>query len=111
MIVFRLRLEAARALLDDGDDATSYFSRRHDGFEAETMPTVYRLVGPDGGAIGDADSVDGIVEIATKAAPGRYRIEQILDAPGPAGELTRDWGALIKTRRGRVKLDLPPWFD
>jgi hypothetical protein len=75
------------------------------------MPTLYRLVGPDAGTIGDADSVDGIVEIATKVPPGRYRIDQVIEAPGRAGAVSRAWGNLIKTRDGRVKLDLPPWFD
>jgi hypothetical protein len=75
------------------------------------MPSVYRLIAPDGGTIGDADSVDGIVEIATKVAPGRYRIDQVHEDPGPTGELSRAWGNLIKTRGGRVKLDVPPWSD
>ena len=75
------------------------------------MPTVYRLVAPDGGAIGDADSVDGIIEIAKKVAPGRYRIEQVNVESGPAPEVSRAWGNLIKTPTSQVELEVPPWLD
>jgi hypothetical protein len=110
-LVFYFQFPRDGALLIEEDPARSEFDRRSGCSEAETMPTVYRLVAPDGGAIGDADSVDGIVEIATKVAPGRYRIDQVKEDPGTAGGLSRAWGNLIKTPTGRVKLDVPPWLD
>lgn len=35
------------------------------------MGAVYRVFSPDGNPIGDADSIDGVVEIARNAVPGR----------------------------------------
>ena len=65
------------------------------------MPTEYRLISPDGGAIGHADSIDGIVEIAKKVTPGRYRIEHVNADSEPAGEMSRVWGAHQDPQRPR----------
>jgi hypothetical protein len=71
----------------------------------------YRVFSPDGNPIGDADSMDGVVEIARNAVPGRYRIDRIAADPGLAVTTSRTWGAVIKSRKGRITLDVPPWID
>jgi hypothetical protein len=75
------------------------------------MSTVYRIVGGDGVAMGDADTIEGLVENAKNAPAGLYRIEQVRVGPNRPEETTRDWGELIKSRKGRIKLKVPPWVD
>ena len=78
---------------------------------AETMATLYRVFGPDGDPVGDAKSIDAVVEIVKGSAAGRYRIDQVTIDEGSNRESARMWGGAIKTRSGRVKLDVPPWGD
>lgn len=75
------------------------------------MPPIYRVFSPDGDPIGDADSLDGVVEIARNAAPGRYRVNRITSDPASGEERSLTWGAVIKSAKGRIKLDVPPWAD
>jgi hypothetical protein len=78
---------------------------------AETVPTLYRVMAPDGRSLGEGSSIDEIVEIVKKAPPGRYRVDLIHTATGPADGSSRTWGEVIKTMRGRIKLNAPPWVD
>jgi hypothetical protein len=41
------------------------------------MPTVFRVTARAGGSIGEAETIDGVFELAKDAPPGRYRIEKI----------------------------------
>jgi len=78
---------------------------------AAIMGARYRVFAPDGSPIGDADSIDGVVEVARNAVPGRYRIDRIAADDGLAGATSRIWGAVIKSRMGQITLDVPPWID
>ncbi len=75
------------------------------------MATTYRVFGPDGRAAGDAKSIDDVVEIVKRSVAGRYRIDQVSIDDSSNQELVRMWGGAIKTKSGRVKLDVPPWGD
>ena len=75
------------------------------------MGSCYRVFSSDGNPIGDADSIDGVVEIARNAVPGSYRIDHISVDPGSAVPTSRTWGAVIKSRSGQITLDVPPWTD
>ena len=75
------------------------------------MPTIYRVIAPDGGLLGEGSSIDEIVEIVKQAQPGRYRVDLVQAGPGPAAGSSRTWGEVIKTMRGRIKLSAPPWLD
>lgn len=75
------------------------------------MSALYRVFSSDGIPIGDADSIDAVAEIARNAAPGRYRIDRISTNPGSGVPMSRTWGAVIKSRKGRITLDAPPWID
>jgi hypothetical protein len=83
------------------------------GFQlgAETVPTLYRIIAPDGNSIGDGRSIDEVVEIVNLARPGRYRIDLVQTEAESGVASSRTWGEVIKTKRGRVKLDAPPWVD
>jgi hypothetical protein len=75
------------------------------------LGSFYRVFSSDGNSIGDADSIDGVVEIARNAGPGSYRIDHISADPGSAVPTSRTWGAVIKSRSGQITLDVPPWID
>ncbi len=75
------------------------------------MAAFYRVFAPDGSPVGDADSIDEVVEIARKAMPGRYRIDCISSDLATGMAAARTWGAVIKSRKGRITLDAPPWID
>jgi len=75
------------------------------------LPTAYRVTSRAGASIGVADSLDGIVEIVRSASPGRYRIYKNSLDPGTGDLQSWDWGAIAKSRKGRITLDLPPWVD
>ena len=75
------------------------------------MASVFRVTSRGGASIGDADTIDGVVELVKNAPPGRYRIDRISLDPA-SGELRSwKWGTVIKDRKGGIKLDLPPWID
>ena len=74
------------------------------------MPTLYRVVAPDGSLIGEGASIDEVVEIVKQAPPGRYRVDLVQS--GRSGRwVFAIWGEVIKTVRGRIKLNAPPWAD
>jgi hypothetical protein len=75
------------------------------------MATVFRVTARDGGTLGEAASIDGVVEVAKGAPPGRYRIEKVARDPATGEVRCWEWGTIAKDRKGRVKLDLPPWID
>ena len=75
------------------------------------MPTLYRIIAPDGNSIGEGRSIDDVVEIVKDAKPGRYRIDLVQTGVGSDVDSLRTWGEVIKTARGRVKLHAPPWAD
>jgi hypothetical protein len=75
------------------------------------MSTSYRAISCEGSIISEAPSLDELIELMKAAPAGNYEIERIsLDAA--SGEV-RSWrqGTIIRDRRGRLKLDLPPWLD
>lgn len=75
------------------------------------MATVLRVFARSGALLGEAQTMDGVIELAKGARPGRYRIEKVSLDP-ETGELRSwEWGAVIKGRDGAIKLDLPPWID
>jgi hypothetical protein len=75
------------------------------------VPTLYHIFAADGSLIGQGSSIEEVVEIVKLAAAGRYRIELIQVGDGSAAPSSRTWGEMIRTTRGRVKLDVPPWVD
>jgi hypothetical protein len=75
------------------------------------MATVFHVTARAGGSIGDADTLDGVVDIAKNAPPGRYRIEKISLDPATGDVRSWKWGAVRKDRQGGIKLDLPPWIN
>jgi hypothetical protein len=75
------------------------------------MPAAFRVVSRDGSTIGEADTIDGVVEIVKNARPGRYRILGGPIDPSTGDHQSLEWGAITKSRKGRITLDLPPWAD
>jgi hypothetical protein len=71
------------------------------------MANLFRVTGRGGAVIGETDTMDGLIAIARNSPPGRYRIEQL--SLNPVTGDTRSWkgGAIIKDRRGAIKLHLP----
>ena len=80
-------------------------------FWNRVMPGFYRVFFPDGNLIGDADSIDGVVDLAKNVPPGRYRIDQVFSDPGSGAQKSQTWGAVIRSRNGRITLDAPSWID
>jgi hypothetical protein len=75
------------------------------------VPTVYRVISPDGSSLGEGNSIDEIVQIVKQAQPGRYRVDLGESGSEPNEGSSRTWGEVIKTMRGRIKLNTPPWVD
>ena len=75
------------------------------------MAIVFRVTARSGASIGDADTMDGVVELAKNAPSGRYQIDKISLDPATGELRTWKWGTLIKDRKGGIKLNLPPWID
>ena len=75
------------------------------------MPTLYHIFAPDGALIGQGSSIDEVVEIVKQSKTGRYRVELVQTGDGSSAPSSRTWGEVIKTARGKVKLDVPPWVD
>jgi hypothetical protein len=75
------------------------------------MPTAFRVTARGGAPIGDADTLDEVLELAKGAPPGRYRLVKIwLDRA--TGDLRCwGWGEIIKDPDGGIKLDLPPGWE
>jgi len=92
-------------------NAIEFFTRILTDVRTDIMGALYRVFSPNGNPIGDADSIDGVIEIARNALPGRYRIDSISADPDSGVPRSWTWGAVIKSRKGRIKLDVPPWID
>jgi hypothetical protein len=75
------------------------------------METVFRVIARAGAVLGETQTMDGVIELAKGARPGRYRIEKVSLDPATGELRTWEWGAVIKQRNGAIKLDLPPWID
>jgi hypothetical protein len=75
------------------------------------MSAVYRLISRRGKTIGEANSIDELVEIARKAPPGHYRIDKLSLDPSTGKVKSWGWGEVTTSPDGRVELDLPPWID
>ncbi len=75
------------------------------------MPAIYHVISRDGFSLGEADSIDGIVELVKAAGPGCYRIERLSLEPATGDLRSWEWGAITKSREGLIALDLPPWID
>ena len=75
------------------------------------MSAIYRITSNDGIVLGEADSVDGVVEVVKSASPGRYRIEEVSPNATTGDLQSWEWGAIIKSFDGQITLDVPPWLD
>jgi hypothetical protein len=75
------------------------------------VPTLYRVISPDGSSLGEGNSIDEIVQFVKQAPPGRYRVDLVQTGSQPNEGSSRTWGEVIKTMRGRIKLNAPPWVD
>lgn len=75
------------------------------------MPTAFCLTASDGEPIGEADTIDGLIELARNAPPGRYRIDKVSLDPDTGAPRFWEWGAIVKELDGGINLDLPPWID
>jgi hypothetical protein len=76
----------------------------------DAMPKAFRVIARSGDLIGEADTMEEVLEVAKSVPPGRYRIERISTDPASDALRTWDWGTLSKNRKGTIKLDLPPWL-
>ena len=75
------------------------------------MPTLYRVVAADDSILGEGSSIDEIVQLVKQLQPGRYRVDLVQPGSGGTDGTSRTWGEVIKTLRGRIKLNAPPWAD
>jgi hypothetical protein len=96
-----------------GEGATGRPAGHHDGAcpGVHAMPTAFRVTACAGGPIGDADTIDGVLELAKGAAPGRYRIDKISLDHKTGDVRSWEWGEVVKDPDGGIRLDLPPWID
>jgi hypothetical protein len=74
------------------------------------MSLAFRITARAGGPIGDADSLDEVLELAKAAPPGRYRLDKYYSDPATGTVRSWEWGAITKGPRGGIRLDLPPWI-
>lgn len=75
------------------------------------MPMAFRVTARNGDLVGDANTLDEVLELVKGERPGRYRIDKLYPDP-VAGELRCwAWGEIIKGKKGQVRLELPPWID
>jgi hypothetical protein len=74
----------------------------------DVLSTAYRVASRDGTSIGEADSIDGIIEIVKNAEPGRHRIYKDSLDPDTGDLQSWDWGTISKSRKGSITLALTP---
>jgi hypothetical protein len=72
------------------------------------MPTAFRVISRADGPIGDADTMDEILELAKGAAPGRYRLVKFYLDRATGDLRCWEWGVITKDRRGGIRLEIPP---
>jgi hypothetical protein len=75
------------------------------------MSLGFRITARVGGPIGDADTLDEVLELARGAPPGRYRLDKVFSDPATRTLRSWVWGAVTKGPRGGIKLELPPWIN
>ena len=75
------------------------------------MATVFRVTAQNGASMGEAATMDGVVELAKDAPPGRYQIQKIHLDPATGDLRCWEWGTIIKDHGGGIKLDLALWLD
>jgi hypothetical protein len=61
--------------------------------------------------IQEAETLDTLIDAMRTCRPGRYVIERMSLDPVTDEIRAWEWGAIIKYRKGGIKLELPPWFD
>lgn len=71
------------------------------------MPVSYRVIGR-GGPIGDADTIDEVLELTKAAPPGRYRLIKFCFDRVTGDLRCWEFGALAVDRRGGIRLEIPP---
>ena len=77
---------------------------------SHAMSTAFRVTVRDGGSIGDADTLDGVIELVQSAArPISDREDLPRSRHGRPPGL--GMGEVIKDLKGGIQLDLPPWTD
>lgn len=54
----------------------------------------------DGASIVEADTLDGVIELAKNAPPGRYRIDKVSWDPATGNLRSWNLGVIIKDRKG-----------
>lgn len=69
----------------------------------------FGIVDRDGEMLADADSLDEVTKVVSKASSGSYHIDEISAKPLPSGHSARRWGTAIRHDDGRVILDPDPW--
>jgi hypothetical protein len=75
------------------------------------MATRDRVISRSRKSIGEADSIDAVVEIAKQARSGRDRIDRVSLDPSTGDLRAWRWGAVTKFPDGRIELDVPRWVD
>jgi hypothetical protein len=76
------------------------------------MPAAFRVTARAGdGLIGDADTIDGVIELARGAPPGRYRIDNLCLDRATGDLRSWQWGEIEKDPDGGIRLNFPPWID
>jgi hypothetical protein len=76
------------------------------------MSTVFRVTSRDGAPRGEAEDMDGVVNLVKDAPPGRDRLDQISLDPVTWDLRSWNWGTIFKDRKGAIKLSGPHgWTD
>jgi hypothetical protein len=70
----------------------------------------FRVTARAGGPIGDADTLDEVLELTKGAPPGRYRLDKVYLDLATGVPRSWEWGAITKGARGGIKLEFPPWI-
>jgi hypothetical protein len=65
------------------------------------MSLAFRLTARAGAPIGDAETLDEILELAKGAPPGRYRLDRFYSDPATGAFRSSEWGAVTKGPPGR----------
>ena len=74
------------------------------------MSMAFRVIARAGGPIGDAATMDEVLELTKGAPAGRYRVDKLYVDPVTGGLRSWEWGAITKGVRGGIKLEFPPWI-
>ena len=72
------------------------------------MPIAYRMLARSG-PIGDAHTLDEVLEVAGAAPPGRYRLLKFFLDRATGDLRCWEFGAIAVDRRGGIRLEIRPW--